>query len=179
MRASPGSGLRRAERAAECGTSDCRLAVPLIRRNRRVARRPDPEAAASCRGGLAHSCQSRSRGSIRFATWGARPGSRARPRLRSWPLDRRSGCSSAEPYPPSRPIAIVAAPLLGANRPLKLSGLVNLGTAPRCAAAGLVSGACPLGFWPRLSKTVLPLAGITDTGPAREGQPYQQQGATP
>jgi hypothetical protein len=30
-------------------------------------------------------------------------------------------------------------------------------------------GACPLGFWPRPSKTVLPLAGITDTGPACEG----------
>ena len=43
------------------------------------------------------------------------------------------------------------------------------GSAPRCVAAGLVSGACPLGFWPRPSKTVLPLAGITDTGPAREG----------
>jgi hypothetical protein len=142
-------------------------------------RRPDPEAAASCRGGLAHSCQSRSRGWTSLATWGARPGTRARPWLRSWPLDRRSGCSSAEPYPPSRPSAIVAAPRLGANRPLKLSGFVKPGAAPRCVAAGLVSRACPLGFWPRPSKTVLPLAGITDTGPAREGQPYQQQGTTP
>ena len=41
--------------------------------------------------------------------------------------------------------------------------------APRCVAAGLVSGACSLGFWPRPSKTVLPLAGITDTGPACRG----------
>ena len=39
----------------------------------------------------------------------------------------------------------------------------------RCADAGLVPGAYPLGFWPRPSKTALPLAGITDTGPAREG----------
>ena len=50
-----------------------------------------------------------------------RPGTQTRPRLRSWPLDRRSGCSSAEPYPPPRPIAIVAAPRLGANHPMKLS----------------------------------------------------------
>jgi len=64
---------------------------------------------------------------------------------------------------------IVAAPRLGANRPLKLSGFVKPGTAPGCVAAGLVSGACPLGFWPKPSKTVLPLAGITDTGPACKG----------
>ena len=57
--------------------------------------------------------------------------------------------------------------------------LVKPGSAPGCVSAGLVSGACPLGFWPRPSKTVLPLAGITDTGPALEGQPYQQQGTTP
>jgi hypothetical protein len=30
------------------------------------------------------------------------------PVLRSWPLGRRSGCSSAEPYPPPRPSLIVA-----------------------------------------------------------------------
>ena len=64
-----------------------------------------------------------------LATWGARPGTHARPRLRSWPLNRRSGCSSAEPYPPSRPVAIVAAPWLGANRPLKLSRLGKPGGA--------------------------------------------------
>ena len=58
---------------------------------------------------------------------------------------------------------------LGADRPMKLSRFRKPGSAPRCVAAGLVSGACPLGFWPRPSKTVLPLAGITDTGPAREG----------
>ena len=80
-----------------------------------------------------------------------------------------SGCSSREPYPPSRPMAIVAAPRLGDNRPLKLSRLGKPGSAPRCVAAGLVYGACPLGFWPKPSKTVLPLAGITDTGPACEG----------
>ena len=133
--------------------------------------RPGPEPAASCRGGLAHWCQSRSCGQASFATWGARPGTQTRPRLRSWPLDRRSGCSSAKPYPPPRPIAIVGAPRLGANHPTRLSRfrLGKPGAAPRCVAAGLVSGACSLGFWPRPSKTVLPLAGITDTGPACRG----------
>ena len=104
-----------------------------------------------------------------FATRGARPGTRARPRLPSWPLDRRSGCSSGEPYPPPRSKPIVAALGLGANQPIKSSGFVKPGAAPRCIAVGLVSGACPLCFWPRPSKTVLPLAGITNTGPAREG----------
>ena len=77
---------------------------------------------------------------------GARPGTRARPRLRSWPLDRRSGCSSAEPYPPPRPKAIVAAPRLGANHPITLSGFVKPGTAPRCVAAGLISQTTRLAF---------------------------------
>ena len=113
--------------------------------------------------------RSRSRGQASIAMWGARPGTQARPRLRSWPLDRRSGCSSAEPYPPPRPTPIVAAPWLGANRPMKLSRLGKRGGASRCVAAGLVFGAYPLGFSPRSSKTVLPLAGITDTGPARGG----------
>ena len=34
---------------------------------------------------------------------GARPSCDTRPGLRSRPLGRRSGCSSAEPYPPPRP----------------------------------------------------------------------------
>jgi hypothetical protein len=40
---------------------------------------------------------------------GARPSFDTRPGLRSWPLGRRSGCSSAEPYPPPRPFFIPAA----------------------------------------------------------------------
>ncbi len=39
---------------------------------------------------------------------GARPSCDTRPGLRSRPLSRRSGCSSAEPYPPFRPLLIGA-----------------------------------------------------------------------
>ena len=43
------------------------------------------------------------------------PSNPARPRPRSWPLGRRSGCSSAEPYPPPRPASFVARPSSSRN----------------------------------------------------------------
>ena len=56
------------------------------------------EVAALCREGLTPWCQSPSRGSRAVM----RP-----PGLRSWPLGRRSGRTSAEPYPPPKPSVIV------------------------------------------------------------------------
>ena len=56
------------------------------------------EVAASCREGVTPWCQSR--------RWGSRAVVRP-PGLRSWPLGRRSGCTSAEPYPPPKPSLIV------------------------------------------------------------------------
>lgn len=58
---------------------------------------------------------------------GAGPGI-ARPRLRSWPLGRRSGRTSALPYPPPRPSGIVARRASSGNR--------------LCGTMGLPSQAC-------------------------------------
>ena len=48
---------------------------------------------------------------------------------------RRSGCSSAEPYPPPRPIVIVGRPLLGANHPLIRSYMLRSSTFGGTSAA--------------------------------------------
>jgi hypothetical protein len=58
---------------------------------------------------------------------------------------------------------------LGAKRSIELSRSVELGNVPTMRSLPGSSRADPLGFWLRSGKTVLPLAGITDTGPARGG----------
>jgi hypothetical protein len=65
-----------------------------------------PRCRGSYREGFSHWCRSRSLNPD-IAT-GARPSRNTRPGLRSRPLGRRSGCSSAEPYPPPRPLLIEA-----------------------------------------------------------------------
>jgi hypothetical protein len=99
---------------------------------------------------------------------GARPGTRARPRLRSWPRGRRSGCSSAEPYPPPRPKAIVAALRLGANHPIKLSVFVKPGSAPGCDLPGSPPEAAHLAFGrDKVKRCCLSLGSSTLARPAR------------
>jgi hypothetical protein len=65
-----------------------------------------PSCRGSYREGFSHWCRSRSLNPD-IAT-GARPSRNTRPGLRSRPLGRRTGCSSAEPYAPPRPLLIQA-----------------------------------------------------------------------
>jgi hypothetical protein len=65
---------------------------------------PAKDFAASCREGLSHGCQSR-RGEKVGRSDSAEP-----PALRSWPLGRRSGRTSALPYPPPRSSFVVIGP---------------------------------------------------------------------
>ena len=72
--------------------------------------RPDPEPAASCRGGLA--AIRADPGAMARPAWQCGAQGRAlRPGLGSGlgPWIGASGCSSAEPYPPPRPTPIVTA----------------------------------------------------------------------
>jgi hypothetical protein len=54
-------------------------------------------------------------GTPRRSALGVVPSSHAQPRLRSWPLGRRSGCSPAVPYPPPRSTSVVARPSSSCN----------------------------------------------------------------